>query len=699
MLVFNKKHAIRLAGLVFMQRTIATVLLAASIGTTTSFADGLLFDFGSDATPTIGGESGPAEVWNNVTSIGQEDFGFLGPLLTAEGNSTFIALQMVSRFNGPNESGTTSAGIYPATATRDSLYGNTELWQGLENITPIFKLYGLDPAATYTFTFYASRTGVGDNRETRYTVTGASETFVDLDAANNVTNTVTVSDVVPDGMAEITIALTPGPNNNNGNHFTYLNVLEVEGSTVERMLLDFGAEGSRTEVVEAPPSAFWNNIGTEIGTSDTGLLGGVVTTNGTVTAIALQMQSRFNTFNGNGATTATEFPVTASQDSLFGNTESFNQLSNIEPAFKLTGLDPAFAYTFTFYGSRMGVSDNRETQYTVTGENSGEGLLNTANNIDETVTVADIRPTALGEITVEITAGPNNNNANHFAYLGVMQVDFAPVQSPRILIDFGGANTMELGTDDPYDAWNNVTLAVGTTDDGVLSNLLRTDGSATAISLEMVSRFNGNNENGTQVGIEGGAPYEVDATRDTLYGNTELFNGLENVFPAFNLTGLNPSTAYDLTFYASRMGVGDNREARFTVTGASETFADLNAANNEFETVTVNDVLPDTTGKITIRLAPGPNNDNGSHFTYLGVLQLDWEGVDAGPAPAISDATFENGTFRFTLNGTAGVTYTVQRTTDFSAWEDVETVTLTGDSEAVELTATESAAFYQVVAE
>ena len=213
----------------------------------------------------------------------------------------------------------------------------------------------------------------------------------------------------------------------------------------------------------------------------------------------------------------------------------------------------------------------------------------------------------------------------------------------------------------------------------------------------MVSRFNGNNENGTQAGIAGGAPFPIDATRDSLFGNTELFNDLENIAPIFKLTGLNPATAYDLTFYASRMGVGDNRETRYTITGATETTADLNVANNEFEVVTVNGMKPNASGEIMIALTPGPNNDNGNHFTYLGALQIDWAAPAGGPAPTLSGAQFQNNTFRFTVNGTSGVTYAIQRTTNFSDWATIDTVTLSSAAQQVQVPATDTAAFYRVV--
>jgi hypothetical protein len=61
----------------------------------------------------------------------------------------------------------------------------------------------------------------------------------------------------------------------------------------------------------------------------------------------------------------------------------------------------------------------------------------------------------------------------------------------------------------------------------------------------------------------------VNATRDSLFGNTEVFNNLSNIFPQFKLTNLDSTKAYNFTFYASRTGVGDVRETGDTVTGGT----------------------------------------------------------------------------------------------------------------------------------
>lgn len=678
----------------FLRRTslVPALLLLGGFG---AQANSVLFDFGADATQTVGGSAGPTVIWNNVTTaVGNDDFGSLPNLVLTDGTPTDVSILMVSRFNGANESGTAASALYPGPATRDSLFGNTESFSGLENITPVFKLSGLNSASTYSLTFFASRLGVTDVRETRYTVTGGSETFVDLDAGNNVTNTVKVASVVPDGAGEITIALTPGPNNNNANHFVYLGVLGVEVSGGGKMLVDFGAAGSPTDVVEPPAATSWNNVTATIGSSPSGSLTGLVTTNGTVTPMALQMVSRFNGANTAGSTAAKVFPTTATQDSLFGNTEAFGGLSNVLPEFKVTGLDAGYAYSFTFYGSRTGAADNRETRYTVTGANAGFADLNTANNVDATVSVANIRPTAAGEIAIGLSPGPNNNNANHFTYLGAVQMDFTPVRTPRLLLDFGAAGTpTSLGNGDTDNQWNNITPAVGGTDDGSVAGLVKTDGAATSIGFQMVSRFNGANENG----INPPGLYVATATRDSLFGNTEPFSGLENVTPIFKLTGLSPATAYELTFFASRMGVGDNRETRFTVNGAAEATADLNAANNEAETVSLTGVKPNAAGEITVALAPGPNNDNGNHFVYLGVLQVDWEAPAVTKPAALSAPVYADGRFTLTVTGSAGATYTIQRTRNFTGWETAQTVTLGGTAQTIEIPQAEAEYFYRAV--
>lgn len=210
----------------------------------------------------------------------------------------------------------------------------------------------------------------------------------------------------------------------------------------------------------------------------------------------------------------------------------------------------------------------------------------------------------------------------------------------------------------------------------------------------MVSRFNGANENGSTAETE----FPVSATRDSLFGNTEAFSGLENVTPIFDLTGLNPATAYNLEFYASRMGVGDNRETRYTVTGAAETSVDLNVANNETDIARIEGVRPSATGTLTLALSPGPNNDNGNHFVYLGVLRVTWTAPAVVEPARLASPARAGSNFRFQLTGTSGASYRIQASPDLREWTEVQSVALATSSALVEIPAAETTRFFRAVA-
>ena len=85
----------------------------------------------------------------------------------------------------------------------------------------------------------------------------------------------------------------------------------------------------------------------------------------------------------------------------------------------------------------MGVSDNRETKYEAIGANSDFGLLDTANNTDNVVSVLGISPTAGGTIQVQVSAGPNNSNGTEFYYLGALEMSYVPEPGSMALCFFG----------------------------------------------------------------------------------------------------------------------------------------------------------------------------------------------------------------------------------------------------------------------
>ena len=232
------------------------------------------------------------------------------------------------------------------------------------------------------------------------------------------------------------------------------------------------------------------------------------------------------------------------------------------------------------------------------------------------------------------------------------------------LIDFGagGSPTGQGPTpDDPAFLWNNVTEAIGAAPSGRLLNLVNRAGVHTEAGLLILRRFNGSSQSDpTESGL-----FPGNATRDSLYGNTETFSGRSRVFPAFRLIGLDPALAYDLTFYASRPGVDDNRETTYTAMGASTAEATLNPANNVTDTAEIVAMSPAPNGGITIALSPSPDNNNGNHFTYLGVMRI----TPKLPDSRMDTPLLENGEIRLNWNGPGRLQSAPSVT---GPWRDVE---------------------------
>lgn len=163
----------------------------------------------------------------------------------------------------------------------------------------------------------------------------------------------------------------------------------------------------------------WNTVPGKVeGT----ILSPVYDVDGSDTGYSLSITKGFvNNTNGNGpveSNTVLDMPREISRDNFYGQSGAHELCE-----FEISGLSSEKLYTFTFFASRMGSSDNRETLYTVVGTETKSGMMNTSNNDSEVVVVADIKPEETGKISVSVEAGPNNDNGSKFFYLGAMQIE------------------------------------------------------------------------------------------------------------------------------------------------------------------------------------------------------------------------------------------------------------------------------------
>jgi hypothetical protein len=599
-----------------------------------------LIDFGgANTTGHAAAPNDPVNYWNNVgTAIGGNPSGVL-PNLVSSGNVTStLSLVMLSRFNAANENGTQSSVNWPINATRDSLFGNTESFNGLVNIFPRFKLTGLDAASKYAFTFYASRTGVSDNREAGYTVTGSNTGYTTLNASVNIENTATVTDITPDETGAITIALAPTANNNNGNHFTYLGILKVV-VTPPQTPLAFTVQPVSQRVIQLRPATFtaavsgsppynvqWYENGTPMNNENQFTL--------TLPSVALWM---------NGYTYSVS--VSNLAYGVLSSNAVLSVLSDTNP--------PTLLQAVSYDGSSIQLTFNETldwltvvdpSNYTV---NSGAVQVWSATlNPDGRSVALTLSDTVTGTFTVVVN-NVRDEAGNPIAPNTSLTGTVVPIEEQDLLFDFG-ASTIMTGfgpaPDDPSNYWNNVTTTIGSSDSGTLLNALTAHNAASPVGLLMVSRFTGANENGTLFSTV----FPARATQDSLYGNTEEFSGLSNIYPRFKLTGLNPARQYTLTFFASRTSVADNRETGYTVTGANTGFTALNAANNLNTTAQVAPISPTAGGEIEVALAPTANNNNANHFTYLGVLKVS----PYVPPPQFLPAVIQGGQIKLQWTGT-----------------------------------------------
>ena len=190
--------------------------------------------------------------------------------------------------------------------------------------------------------------------------------------------------------------------------------------------------------------------------------------------------------------------------------------------------------------------------------------------------------------------------------------------------DFGGDAAGEVGN------VNNVYH-----NDQDVANAIDTDGNATGISLTVTSAT-GWNENGPN----GNGPNPADApmsdyfgvltTQDNLFGHTDNFNvGAPRPLVEYTIAGLDGSgsTSYDFIFAAGRLGATDNRETLYTVAGAGNDSVALDSAGNTGAIASLAGLLPMADGSMKLTIEPGPNNNNGSHFFYLGGMQITTHGV------------------------------------------------------------------------
>jgi hypothetical protein len=187
---------------------------------------------------------------------------------------------------------------------------------------------------------------------------------------------------------------------------------------------------------------------------------------GSSTEIEFSMSDAYAGTNTDG-TTEGPYPSGATSDSLFGCSTTWGGYTeNGQTVFHFSNLDPLASYDFSFFASRMEATDNRETRYSVQGANSGIVDLNVSSNTATVAEIIDMKPDSDGQITLTISAGPENDNSYVFYYLGALELSvrsavepnvYPPVQlGTSVIVDWSGEGALAW-TDDLNLSWQVVS--------------------------------------------------------------------------------------------------------------------------------------------------------------------------------------------------------------------------------------------------
>ncbi|MEA5126678.1 MAG: hypothetical protein VB074_00690 [Proteiniphilum sp.] len=171
---------------------------------TANLTNPIFINFGMDTSATE---------WNHLTNYTK--LTTLHNLIDREGNTTNISLVYVEKFNTGRHilgaKATTTDFDMPESVSTQELHGNSE-----GTGKAVLRFEGLDSEKKYDICFFGSRmgTGVKDNRETKYIVSGQNEVIALLNVSNNTSKTSCANGVQPDANGKITITIMAGENNN-----------------------------------------------------------------------------------------------------------------------------------------------------------------------------------------------------------------------------------------------------------------------------------------------------------------------------------------------------------------------------------------------------------------------------------------------------------------------------------------------------
>ena len=206
-----------------------------------------------------------------------------------------------------------------------------------------------------------------------------------------------------------------------------------------------------------------------------------------------------------------------------------------------------------------------------------------------------------------IAAGHNGNSSSSDT---VSITTSTPTENhgiTTIKINFNGTNNVHL-------PWNNTAISApkaGYT----ITNLRDTNNVATGVNLSFGESWSGSTINGAVTGDNSGI-YPDSVMQTGYWDNT---SNEKHII----ISGLSSEDKYNISIFGSITSSGV-QTAIYTINGHSDS---SNVANNTSEDIAFLDLLPDSTGSITVKINKGPNTPN----SYLNAMVI--QGYDTSVIP------------------------------------------------------------------
>ncbi|XVJ66420.1 MAG: hypothetical protein HEQ40_09775 [Lacibacter sp.] len=594
---------------------------------------------------TDGSFTSPAP-WNNTSKPTPSLNDNFPNLLDETGANSGIGLLITSPWqnlgNAVNTFGANTgnnSGVYPDNVMRTCYFTN--------DAVQTIRIYGLNPAYRYNFTFFGSRAGVTDDRTTVYTI---GTTSVTLNAANNSQNTVSINNQQSASDGTLTLTLAKGPLSS----FGYLNAMVVES------IYDDGTAPAKPRSLTASLQAgnvirlnwidaAYNETSYEVYRSATNLPGSFTLLNPGGNNANLQL---YNDATAPGNATYYYYVRALNSVGASPNSDTVTiSIPNGAPA--ITAIANVAMKTEQTVNVNITATDAPGDIITlsVTGLPSFATFTNTGNGTG----VITITPgTTSGSFTgITVTATDNFNSSSSRQF----NISVSDKDVSTYMVNFN--QVLPVGS--PWNSFNTLPAA-GTT----INNLVDNAGAPSSVSVTLVDAWDNANDLGASTGNNSGV-YPDDVMRTSYFTNTSTAKRIR-------ISGLSTAAnvKYNLIFFASRGGVSDNRITAYSYAGQT---VSLNAASNTANTVQIQGVVPDASGVIEFTAT----KDAGAAFGYINALVIQSyvdNGLPLAPsnltASAISTSSIrlnwmdksnnEDG-FEIYRSGSANGTYTLLTTT------------------------------------